>query len=97
MFKVNNKDSRKKVNGVRRSGVFIVNFEHTLRLFLLFLFVDFEQVIVCWLLGISFVKNTLIRYEILSDIISINLFHIKSKFILTPEIPPLPSCYAIKI
>ena len=36
MFKVNNKDSRKKVNGVRRSGVFIVNLEHTLRLFCCF-------------------------------------------------------------
>ena len=36
LFKVNNRNSRKRCD-IRRSGVFIVNFEHILHLFLVFL------------------------------------------------------------
>ena len=43
MFKVNNKDTRR-----RRSGVFIVNIEHNSHLDLVFLIVNFEYVIAGW-------------------------------------------------
>ena len=43
MFKVNNKDTRR-----RRSGIFIVNFEHNSHLDLVFLIVNFEHVIAGW-------------------------------------------------
>ena len=40
MFKVNNKNTS--------SGIFIINFEHISLLFVVFFFVDFEQVDVRW-------------------------------------------------
>ena len=40
MFKVNNKNTS--------SGIFIINFEHISLLFVVFFFVDFEQVNVRW-------------------------------------------------
>ena len=43
-----NSNQRKKW---RRSGVFIVNLEHILHLFLVFLFTDFEQANVSWGIG----------------------------------------------
>ena len=46
MFKVNNKDTRTTPR--RRSGVFIVNFEHILHLALVASFVNFEQVSPGW-------------------------------------------------
>ena len=55
MFKVNNRNTRKKCEICskltiktperRRSGVFIVNFEHILHHFLVFLLFEFEQVV----------------------------------------------------
>ena len=44
MFKVNNKDIRT----TRRSGVFIVNFEHISHIALVFSIFGFEQVNVSW-------------------------------------------------
>ena len=45
MFKVNNKDTRTMPFGAiwRRSGVFIVNFEHILRLALMFLLLTLRR------------------------------------------------------
>ena len=53
MYKVNNKDIRMTSAILFRcqlccSGVVIINFEHISHLFLLFFFVDFEQVDVYW-------------------------------------------------
>ena len=42
-FKVNNKNTRKKGKICRRSGVFIVNFEHVLHLFLVFLLLTLNK------------------------------------------------------
>ena len=41
----------------RRSGVFIINFEHISHLFLVFLFFDFEQVTVRWILLCVFIQK----------------------------------------
>ena len=46
MFKVDNKASERR--HWRRSGVLIVNFEHSSHLFILFLLFEFEQVNVSW-------------------------------------------------
>ena len=45
MLKVNNKNTRMTS---MKFGVFIVNFEHILNLFLLFVFENFQQVIFSW-------------------------------------------------
>ena len=47
MSKVNNKDQW------RRSGIFVVNFEHVLHLFLMFLLLTFEQVNADWEVNIA--------------------------------------------
>ena len=47
MSKVNNKDQW------RRSGIFVVNFEHILHLFLMFLLLTFEQVNADWEVNIG--------------------------------------------
>ena len=56
MFKVNNKDTRTtliiKILG-RRSGIFIVNFEHILHLLLEFLLLTFGVVLVSLLLTLN--------------------------------------------
>ena len=58
MFKVNNKENR--TTPLARSGVFIVNSEHTSHL--VFSFVNFEHVIAGWELA-AFRKNKKIKQQ----------------------------------
>ena len=47
MFKVNNKDTR--TTSKRRSGIFIITFDHISHIFSGVSIIDFEQEKICWL------------------------------------------------
>ena len=61
----------------RRSSVFIVSFEHILHLFL---FVDFEQINVCWVIPFSSLCKTFYFQNIYILLILVMIFHDVSNF-----------------
>ena len=72
----------------RRSGVFIINFEHISHLFLVFLFFDFEQVTVRWILLFVYYKNGILSLLIseyslfpVIQIALLNWFHVFKSFL----------------